>query len=572
MNRTRILSAAFLILTAASALLPASDLRTWSSSSPEYRMAYALALSAGENPPSPVSPVTTAELTSFLSWLDTSKLSAEEKEAMDFLLAHLEWEPQVEVSKFKGDGGIIISPEIYAQTSAIEPVPGGSSDMVPNEYPWKIRDRLPSLAFQAEGEWAGTVHAQLSNDMLASGRAPLHDKIFATNLDGYFDGMAMEQDGTTRAGITIGASWGDFSIARDRQSFGYGRTGNIGLSDNFHRQDWMRARLNSSVFDYTFSLTQYDTMGSTTSEGQVPSLEEMSVSGRKQVLAVHRFELKAGPAQFTFQEMGMGYFDNVFDLRLLNPILYLHGFSNNADGLVWNGGGDEMNNMVVVEAGWTIIPHLRANFQFGIDQITLPGEVRGDENTRPNAYAALLNLEGAWARGGRYFEVWAEGTWASPYFYLNRKADSDGSFMNNLDFLVGNKNWRNSEISYTGLAHGPDCVSLSAGFGWGAPGLFSLDGRVTWSVHGKYGYGYQSVQAEMGPDHVDDLWISLPFEKCEHKMEVVVDASWSPADWVDFTGGVGFAQIWNQRTIEGETYTGLQLRLGVALDPIGASF
>lgn len=545
----------------------ASDRKTYLTSSSEYKMAYALCVSAGVLPPSSVSPISASEILTALDRIPPHTLSNGEQDALAALKASLDWKPLFSTKYFGADINPIISPEIYYQTNIVPSLESHKS-YVPNEYLIKVRDRLPGINLHLTADFASVGYGYVDNEFISAARKVQSDKHFGTNFDGTL-AMDMEHDATMKVGLSVGNAWMDFTIARDKQSLGYGHMGNLGIGDNFIRQDFMRLHFYSQYFDYTYNLTQYDTMSDTANETDMAGLNKTKLSGYQQLLPVHRFEVKiADKVQLVLQEQTMLYIDNFLDLRLLNPFIFLHGLNNYKDEIVWDkDGNDEANNLVVLELGYTVIPHLRLDLQVGLDQITLPGEVRGDDNTRPPAYGLMFTIDSPWIVNGRYLNGWCEIAYTTPNFYLNKKKNGD-KFLNNLDYIVGYKSWRINDIGYTGFRYGPDAFAIGLGLDWGEVGLFDVSGSLTYVMHGLYGYGYRQAISNMGPSSIHDYAISLPFDQAEHRIEAFAKASYEPIKGLKFKMSLGYIHIWNLRTQKGEPFSDLQTSFGISFDPV----
>lgn len=558
MKRTiAIILSALLLVSAASA----SDQKTYTTSSPEYRMAYALCVSGGVLPPSSVSPMTGAEIAKALSFIPESRLSDSEEALRQRLLEKLDWKPIVETTNFGVDPRVVIAPEIYLQSS---------KDVSRHQdYLIGYKDRLPFLDFALDFDFAGIGYGFAEYLFLSPGIERQYDKIWGTNIDAILKGFNTQHEGTLRAGILFGNDWMNFSIQAARQSMGYGRTGNLALGDNFTRQHFMRLHTFSRFFDYTLNITQYNTMQDTTSSAPDSlSVNSMSFSGAQQIYPVHRLEAKiADKVQIVAMAGSMTYADNILDIRLLNPFLMLHGFNNYGDETKISSG-DEGNNLFAVELGYTFVPHFRLNLQFLSDQITLSGEIREEENTCPNAFGFLLNLESSWILDDRYLTVWLEGAYTMPYTYLNRKQNGTGSWNHNYDYIVGYDLWGLGEIGYATYRYGSDAIVMGLGAMFGDLDRFSVEGSLTYIIHGKYGLGYESVIAEHTPASLDDTTPTTGLKNAEHRIEATLDGSYEFLEGLCLEAGIGLVQIWNYRLDPGKTFTDLQLKVGLSFDPV----
>ena len=92
------LTAILVLLLVAYLLVGANMQKTYSRQSTEYQTTYALCISAGVLPPSPVTPVTGADLAQSLSRIDKARLTQAERNLYDELMEALEYHPVLEPS------------------------------------------------------------------------------------------------------------------------------------------------------------------------------------------------------------------------------------------------------------------------------------------------------------------------------------------------------------------------------------------------------------------------------------------------------------------------------------------
>lgn len=528
--------------------------KTFSIDSSEWKAAAALCMSAGVLPPSSVSPTTGEEILNALGRIDEARLTENEKAMLERLREKLDWTPMLNTEYFGADANVILAPEFYVHTS---------NDVDRSmDYLFPKKDRLNLLDFSFKMNFADVGYGFVNYLALSPMHLNQYDKTWGTNVDALKDGLEMVHEGVLDAGILFGNKWMNFSVASTGQSLGYGKNGNLGISDNFMRQQYMRFHTFSRYFDYTLNITRYNSLV----ENQSSAEGFQNFNGKQQIFPVHRFEVKLfDKLQLVFQEQTMMYIDNAFDIRLLNPFIVFHGFNNYGDGINVSNG-DQANNSIILELGYTVIPHLRINGQFIIDQITLPGEIRGEDDTRPNAFGALLNVESSWILEKYFLNAWLETSYMSPYVYLNNKLDESGQNYN-FDYIVGYDIWGgNDDINYTGYKYGPDSIVLSIGADFGDLDRFLLSGSLTYVIHGKYGLGYQTMIAAMGPDHINDLTPSTATP--EHRLEALIEAVYKPIEGLEISSGLGIVQIWNRKCTQGDNLTDMQFKIGVKFDPV----
>ena len=501
--------------------------KTFSRDSSEYQATYALCISSGVLPPSSVTPVTGAELAAALSRIPYELLNNAERAVYDELLDSLEYHPLLEYDLFGMDPNPTIGLDMFAQSAILQ----SEKDIL---FPREDRTEVLSLSF--DFKFADSGYGFVDWLMLSPMITDYSGKHFDTNLNKLIEGdiIATIHEGTLDAGILFGNDWMNFSIMSGRQEMGGGHTGNFAIGDNFVRQQYLRLHTFSKWFDYTYSLTRY---GKMQDGGDDPSSLSMVSNGEsfdspQQVFPLHRFTFKiADKVDISVSEGAMMLIDNIFNPAVLNPFLFIHGFDNYADTYERPvESGDEANNILVLELGWTILPHHRISFQAMSDQIQIGGENR----SVPNALSFLMNYETSWIIGEEYLNGWVEAAYTMPAVYLNKKLAEDNGL----------------------------------GANYGRPGLFSLETSLTYIIHGVYGLGYQNIVATRNPDEAKKLF-SVPLSDAEHRIELLAKGTYIPMEGLELIGGVGLVQVWNYQTNKGENRTDLQVHIGVKFDPVG---
>ena len=424
------LTTTLVLMLVACLLVGANMQKTYSRQSTEYQTAYALCISAGVLPPSPVTPVTGADLAQSLSRIDKADLTQAERDLYDELMEALEYHPVLEYDLFGIDPTPTIGVDMFTQTA----IPDSEKDLlIPREDRTEVLDLAFGFKFADVGY--GFVDWLMLSPMITS----YYDKHFDTNLNKLIEGdiFATSHEGTFTAGILFGNDWMNFSIMNDRQEQGYGHSGNLVLGDNLLRQQYLRMHTFSRWFDYTYTLTRYGKMAYHTPTDPASNLEMASNNESfelpQQVFPLHRFDFKiADSVSISLVEGAMMLIDSVFDVRLLNPFLFVHGFNNYADSTQISPPGDEANNILAIELGWTFLPHHRLNLQLVSDQI----QIGGESTSVPNALGGLINYETSWILVGNYLTAWLEAAYTMPAAYLNNKRDNN-DYNPNYDYIVG---------------------------------------------------------------------------------------------------------------------------------------
>ena len=565
----RIIIFTLLIISFCFNLSAISMQKTFSTDSVEYQMAYALCVAGGVVPPSSVNPITGEEILSALQRIPENNLSFEEKAMLEELVSALGWNQIVETDYFGMDPRAIISLDAFVQTD----IPENDRDFF-IDYGERLHPLDLSLDFNFADYGYGFVDYVFASPTL---RENYNQYFFGTNLDALYRGSfgsLLQLDGALHAGILFGNKWMNISIMSAPQSMGYGRTGNLGLGDNFDHQRFLRFHTFSRYFDYTFNLTHYASMSNNSSinPDDLHVIQGELFNGKQQEYIIHRLEFKLlDKIQLTMMETSMFYVDNPFDIRIFNPFLFLHGFNNYVDSTEPNnpdepGSKDEANNLMVLEFSYTFLPHHRLNLQVLIDQIQFSSEPGGS----PSGLGFLLNYETSWFIDKGYLTGWFEMAYMMPAVYLNHKLGSDEDYNHNFDFIVGSQfyslNSNGGQINYTGYGYGPDSIVIGMGASYGKLNHFKIDGSLIYSIHGMYGLGYETIIPAGRYDGND--WFSVPFSKAEHRIEIAIKGSYIPVDGLKLQGGIAFVQAWNYQCSYGKNLSDLQLYIGVSFDPV----
>lgn len=134
------LTTTLVLMLVACLLVGANMQKTYSRQSTEYQTAYALCISAGVLPPSPVTPVTGADLAQSLSRIDKADLTQAERDLYDELMEALEYHPVLEYDLFGIDPTPTIGVDMFTQTA----IPDSEKDLL---IPREDRTEVLDLAF-----------------------------------------------------------------------------------------------------------------------------------------------------------------------------------------------------------------------------------------------------------------------------------------------------------------------------------------------------------------------------------------------------------------------------------------
>src|SRR5690554_4623390 len=187
---------------------------------------------------------------------------------------------------------------------------------------------------------------------------------------------------------------------------------------------------------------------------------------KRRTYIAHRLDMEFFPWwRFSVTE-GVLFYADTLDLRMFNPLMFLHNLQNFG----------EVNNSVGVESEVTLSKNWSLNAQILADQIQTKGEQGTDPTAMiiPNAYALLLGARFIYPVHDWKFKGFVEGVYTSPFVYLRTgdqtanyyqgEGDEDEAYAEsktqyNLDFVnaVSMADGK-SGVSWLGYPDGPDSI------------------------------------------------------------------------------------------------------------------
>lgn len=293
-----------------------------------------------------------------------------------------------------------------------------------------------------------------------------------------------------KVGASLGNSFLNLYFGRTRHEMGNGITGNLVIGDNFSYQETLKFSAFSDFFSYYLTLTHFDNVRSITDPDNpnyipqnIPS--SFSLNGPHQNRVMHRFDLNLfNKIRLAINIGGLFVSDSAFDLRLLTPMMLVHNWSNNREGIVL-AAGDEGNNIMSFELEWAITNGWSMSAQFVLDQMKVAGE---DDSIVPNAFGLLINAKNTTPLKYGSLDSWIEAVYTNPYLYLNYKENEDGTPNYFYDWIVGyGTRTRSQEIGYAGHPFGPDTIAIAIGTEYTDFREWSVSGSILYKVHGNNG-------------------------------------------------------------------------------------
>ena len=293
-----------------------------------------------------------------------------------------------------------------------------------------------------------------------------------------------------------GKSW-NVQIGRDRISWGLGKTGNLGISDNLPYHDMMKLSAFSGSFKYTFLISSfphkenyYDPTGYQGSDKK-GLIEKSPISGISLYLA-HRIEGRVlrDRLAFSITEAIMYASASVtLDFRIFNPATVFHNFYNPSNA----------NSTMVIELDWTPVNGLNLYGQFLLDDFAIPGgeDVAGPASEGyPNGLGYLAGARYATSAGNGLLTINLEGVLIDPYTYLRYCINPNNAFSEayGLDYVVPVRTYvtgsgKDSLVYdeyFLGYRYGGDCIVSNFNIEWKKPGKITLSSNVFFMAHGTH--------------------------------------------------------------------------------------
>lgn len=534
--------------------------RTFGVHTAEWQQTSELCRLAGVVGPSSAGPVTARELNIALNRIDLQTLSSEAQTIFHKVQAAID-NPRSLYSS--SDFSFALAPtlafESYLQSHGEE--------VTQRDWILPYRDRKPFLDIDMKMSVGSNFYGFFSYMLKAQNDDKLAAKQLSHNLSGGFIQIQTMQPFST--GIVAGGNDWNLSLARDRLSIGNGYTGNLFVGDNFSYQEYLKFTLCTNPFTYSFIMTHFDQQTDKT------LLESFRFGGPHQQRISHRFSINfANRVSFSVTDNTLFQTESGFDIRMLNPFMFLHNYNNFRQSAEL-APGDEANNFTGFELEVPFYPGWSFTAQGVLDQVQTSDEKNNDDGSIfPNAWGALANVTGTWAIDKGILSTYIEGVYTSPYLYLNKKGTTaEGEIWKpdwNYDLIVGYDIAGGPELSYTGYIHGPDSVVGAIGISYAVPQKWSVATQILYKAHGRQGIDWrgddsQKQELQPGVDHMNDI---SPTGIVEHTLQTTINGKIQLGPGIFFDGTCGIIKRWNNHNVKGDDWFDLQLAVGCSINPL----
>lgn len=533
----------------------------------EYRLLSALSRLSVTELPNPTSGVSGDQMENLMDSLDMEGLNASELLLFEELCERVERPPMMlkYPSGIGLNGRAVLSPQAFVSTN---------KEATSLDWDRYNQNRKGFASFGADmyfGEFSfGTVDIDMLKDFDSY---CFHG--FEVNIGESWDAYK-----PYKALASIGKGMLNFELGRDRIYYSKGRTGSMGLGDNFVFSNFAKISATSHPLSYDLTLLAYDS-NSKDAEGNAleTSLTKFDFNSPSQYLFIHRISYT--PFRFmniaVYEGMlvyGVGAFQ---DPRTLNPFMILHNLMTYDNGNANNYFGFELD--LIPYKGFEV--HLEAM----LDQIQLKGESQGDGTTQlsPNAYGVLANVSYTTVHGTGILELYLEGAYTSPALYLKEpkthsKFDPDGVYDNHdVDLIVGSSMGTDSaNYSYLGYRYGCDTIAAGLGAAW-----FDLTGMefgfdALFTAHGLQGIDYRGDGLQMshiqtGKEHYNDVSPTKDISNGlvpEYRIAVSACATVPILSGLEASGSLSVVNAWNHLNMKGSSFFDVQLTLSFRIEAI----
>lgn len=458
-----------------------------------------LSIEAGVIPQYAEYPISGYELLAQLERIDNSALKVTSRRLQERLIQRL----HEQLSPNPARGTVTLNGELYVNTD--ETAESG-------DWMYGYHDRQPLLHLKAEGLFAERVYGTISYS-LARRESRMDFTGIATNSP-YPWGNTSETNvqNSYPHSAFFGISGNNFTLlfGRDTISFGRGNTGNliVGAHSPFH--DFLKISVRNKKLRYTFITipmseimqdgTTHESESSTVIEEDGKSYYPYTLffNSLQRLFISHRLSYDFTPKFRVTLGEGTMIYSNKIDLRMFNPLMFLHNYQNYY----------EVNNSMHLELEYAPIANFSMYAQLFLDQYQTSGE-QGSSDLPPNAYAALAGMDFVKTVSGGRISGYLEGVYTSPFAYLRAGDntwiydgfDEDDHISQqkqfNLDFVhAASMRDGRTGITWLGYRYGPDSIvgSLNVaydhdnGFGISMSTFFIVQGAKGLKIEGKEQY------------------------------------------------------------------------------------
>lgn len=490
-----ILLVVFCLMPVFSVVTDSNRQEIYSVDSPVYDAMEYLYISTGLALPSTTGPWSAAELDMMLKRIDVSKLDASEKAVYDYIATELGHAPRLNPDDIFGlDIGMEVRGDFHVHTNPKDFV---HPDMYANWGrlgDWNYPEPLLDIPLET---WIGNNIYGYSSFSVGvnrtfqgvSGDVEVNDVLsyspvtFMSNIPFLPPSVMNDLNFNIpyRAVGSIGGSWWNISIGRDKLSWGPGVSGNLTVGDQIPYHNNARFTAFSNSFKYTFSMSSfvhpdnYIKLGEDGKDYYSPYFDMISPRTGLKMFLAHRLEWRI------FNKVNMALTESImyqskngeFDFLVLSPTAIFHNYYIRANA----------NSLLSFEIDYTPIDHLNLYGALVVDEFQLPGE-----SGLPSALGYQIGAKTSWAMGPGMFYASLEGVYTDPYLYLRDDGSSYRSDKYGINFIVATPEYAvkasNYALDFLGYRYGNDAIVANLNAGYKVYGSWYVDGTLMYMAHG----------------------------------------------------------------------------------------
>jgi len=279
-----------------------------------------------------------------------------------------------------------------------------------------------------------------------------------------------------RSFASVGGSWWNFHIGRDRLFWGTSHTGSLSFSDNSSLFDFARLSFFSPSFKYSFIINQLpiklkeDLFNNPPPDNWQNNLTHTT----ERYFYLHRIDASFFN-KFSFAAMeGVIVGNSSLEVRYLNPLIFYHSLYTWNDYDNWKTDKDKKHmtgSFLSFEFNWNIVKSLAFYGQFVMNEFSLQSEIDAGDQLPPNelGYIAGLHYTHSFNTWGSIFFL--EFIYTDPYLYI--LSSPFASFIQ--------QDWNYKFIGYP-----RDTITVSAGAEFFNEGSLSFSGNFSWVCSGNH--------------------------------------------------------------------------------------
>ena len=519
-----------------------------------YDAAAAIGMEAGIVNFADSTPITIAEMKSYLGEIDSEKLSAAGKKqyerifewfdekglGLESSLMSLTAEPSVNLEGYyKTNDDISWIFDRYDRAPVIDlPVTLAMNDFVTMQMDLYLSQNKNTMA---ENDTYTNVPLQASDFDVN-----FPDSAYLSTGYGFNDECGVE-----------------FMFGSPEKSIGRTGTKSLIYSENVTGATTGQLSLYSPNLKYTASITQLGTYSDIhTNAADSGDYAEYETSNGA-YLYMHQLEARLFKRLTLTAVEGLSVYAP-FEMRYLNPLTIMHGYA------AWRDYGyNEAYTCDYFGLKFNYIParYWRLYGLFAMSQFQTPYEldIAGDDVT-PNGLGGQLGFESYVPYGDGYLHFTLDGCYTQPYLYVREAAE--WSLVRYYRENMGDT--KNVLYEWVGSPFGPDTISAEISAGYEKPG--------EWSVDLVYLFMAQGEKADLAQDcfREDGCWIfpstwseaneATPSGIPKYTNRISARGTLQAQDWLCFTFQPSYVIIVNNGHITGENARGFEAALSMKCD------